>query len=52
MQDQAIEVSQDAMEKYTIEKDIAQYIKKEVSIAQKPFTFVKKSKSVMLILYG
>ncbi|KAL8944113.1 MAG: hypothetical protein Q9211_000704 [Gyalolechia sp. 1 TL-2023] len=30
MQQQAIEVASDAMEKYTIEKDIAQYIKKEV----------------------
>lgn len=30
MQQQAIEVASDAMEKYSIEKDIAQYIKKEV----------------------
>ncbi|KAL9600801.1 MAG: hypothetical protein Q9219_002939 [cf. Caloplaca sp. 3 TL-2023] len=30
MQQQAIEVASDAMEKFTIEKDIAQYIKKEV----------------------
>ncbi|KAL6713888.1 Dynein light chain [Lecanora helva] len=30
MQDQAIEVAHDAMDKFTIEKDIAQYIKKEV----------------------
>lgn len=30
MQSQAIEVAQDAMEKFNIEKDIAQYIKKEV----------------------
>lgn len=29
MQQQAIEVASDAMEKYTVEKDIAQYIKKE-----------------------
>ena len=29
MQQEAIEVAQEAMEKYTIEKDIAQYIKKE-----------------------
>jgi len=30
MQQQAIEVAQDAMQKYSVEKDIAQYIKKEV----------------------
>ena len=30
MQQQAIEVASDAMEKYSVEKDIAQYIKKEV----------------------
>ena len=30
MQSQAVEVAQEAMEKYTIEKEIAQYIKKEV----------------------
>lgn len=30
MQSQAIEVAQDGMEKFNIEKDIAQYIKKEV----------------------
>lgn len=29
MQQQAIEVASDAMEKYSVEKDIAQYIKKE-----------------------
>lgn len=29
MQQQAIEVASDAMEKYTIEKDIAQHIKRE-----------------------
>ena len=30
MQQQAVEVSQTAMEKFGLEKDIAQYIKKEV----------------------
>ena len=30
MQQQAIEVASDAMEKYSVEKDIAMYIKKEV----------------------
>ena len=35
MQDQAIEVAQDAMEKYTIEKDIAQFIKKEVLVTER-----------------
>ncbi|KAI4240654.1 MAG: hypothetical protein L6R40_005021 [Gallowayella cf. fulva] len=30
MQQQAIDVALEAMEKFTIEKDIAQYIKKEV----------------------
>ena len=30
MQQQAIEVSQEAMQKFSVEKDIAQYIKKEV----------------------
>jgi len=30
MQNQAVEVAQEAMDKFTIEKDIAQYIKKEV----------------------
>ena len=30
MQNQAIEVAQEAMEKHSVEKDIAQYIKKEV----------------------
>ena len=29
MQQQAIDVASDAMEKYSVEKDIAQYIKKE-----------------------
>ena len=33
MQQQAIEVSQTAFEKFSIEKDIAQYIKKEVTVA-------------------
>ncbi len=33
MQQQAIEVSQTAFEKFSIEKDIAQYIKKEVIVA-------------------
>lgn len=32
MQQQAIEVSQTAFEKFSIEKDIAQYIKKEVTV--------------------
>ncbi|KAJ8106776.1 hypothetical protein OPT61_g9320 [Boeremia exigua] len=31
MQNEAIEVAQQAMEQFTIEKDIAQYIKKEAS---------------------
>lgn len=31
MQQQAVEVASDAMEKYSVEKDIAQYIKKEVA---------------------
>lgn len=30
MQSQAVEVAQEAMDKFSIEKDIAQYIKKEV----------------------
>ena len=34
MQQQAIEVSQTAFEKFSIEKDIAQYIKKEVIMAR------------------
>lgn len=34
MQSQAVEVAQEAMEKYTIEKDIAQYIKREVRTAR------------------
>ena len=29
MQQQAIDVAQDAMQKYSVEKDIAQFIKKE-----------------------
>jgi len=29
MQNQAVEVASEAMEKYSVEKDIAQYIKKE-----------------------
>ena len=33
MQAQAIEVAQEAMEKYSIEKEIAQFIKKEVCTA-------------------
>jgi hypothetical protein len=32
MQNQAIEVAQEAMDKFSIEKDIAQHIKKEVCI--------------------
>ena len=30
MQAQAVEIAQEAMEKFSVEKDIAQYIKKEV----------------------
>lgn len=44
MQSQAIEVAQDAMDKYSIEKDIAQYIKKEVcssSQADGPLQYAK-----------
>ncbi len=39
MQNQAVEVSQDAMEKYTVEKDVAQYIKKEVCAGQHALCF-------------
>ena len=38
MQNQAIEVAQDAMDKFSIEKDIAQYIKKEVCVARRSVT--------------
>lgn len=34
MQGQAVEVAQDAMDKFSLEKDIAQYIKKEVRSAR------------------
>lgn len=37
MQQQAIEVASDAMDKFSIEKDIAQYIKKEVNTHPSPF---------------
>lgn len=37
MQGQAVEVAQDAMDKYSLEKDIAQYIKKEVRTAKRAY---------------
>ena len=43
MQNQAVEVAQDAMDKFSIEKDIAQYIKKEVHQATTCVTQVKVS---------
>ncbi|MCJ1412969.1 Dynein light chain [Ptychographa xylographoides] len=36
MQQEAVDVATEAMEKFSIEKDIAQYIKKEVGIPPSP----------------
>lgn len=43
MQQQAIDVAQDAMQKYSVEKDIAQYIKKEVRQNQSLVIHAEKS---------
>ena len=42
MQNQAVEVAQDAMDKFTIEKDIAQYIKKEVCTAGRSTIYFRR----------
>jgi len=51
MQQQAIEVAQDAMQKYSVEKDIAQYIKKEVwrSMSRKCYRWKKHATDRVLV---
>ena len=41
MQRQAVEVAEEAMSKFQVEKDIAQYIKKEVRRHSDPFLHEK-----------
>ncbi|MCJ1398375.1 Dynein light chain [Xylographa trunciseda] len=47
MQQEAIEVATEAMDKFSIEKDIAQYIKKEVSITTRLYSICAGQEDIL-----